>query len=189
MKKRADEKANFKTLHDDIKAVQHEIRNRHFLKSDETVIRKAFDDAFHYISEQRNRYFSDKFETRISGLKEVIEKMKKGMQRDQTDLDYFTKKADNPRIQSLELQLLKVRLRQIKETLASKEEKLSDIKKTLEGVLRQAHKGGKGEQTGKDEVLTDDDSVSIDLSISSTEVTTTDSQKPKSEPTSVDEEK
>ena len=186
VKKRADEKANFKTLHDDIKAVQHEIRNRHFLKSDETVIRKAFDDAFHYISEQRNRYFSDKFETRISGLKEVIEKMEKGMQRDQADLDYFTKKADNPRIQSLELQLLKVRLRQIKETLASKEEKLSDIKKTLEGVLRQAHKGTK---TEKEEVLTDDDSVSIDLPISSTKVTTTEMQKPKSEPTPVAEEK
>ena len=153
VKKRADEKANFKTLHDDIKAIQHEIRHQHFLKSDETTIRKAFDDAFHYISEQRNRFFTDKFETRISGLKDVIGKMEKGMQRDQADLDYFTKKADNPRIQSLELQLLKVRIRQIKETIASKEEKLTDIKKTLDSVLRQANRGAKTDKTTNGEAV------------------------------------
>jgi hypothetical protein len=74
-------------------------------------VRKAYDDAFHYISEQRNKYFTDKFESRITGLKDVISKMEKGLDRDK-DLEYFTKKAESPRIQSLELQLLKVRLRQ-----------------------------------------------------------------------------
>ena len=138
VKSRADEKANFKALHDDIKAIQHDIRNQRFLKSDETAVRKAFDDAFHYISEQRNKYFSDKFESRITGLKDVISKMEKGIDRDKKDLDYFTKKADNPRIQSLELQLLKVRIRQLKETITSKEEKLKDIEKTLESILKQA---------------------------------------------------
>jgi ElaB/YqjD/DUF883 family membrane-anchored ribosome-binding protein len=150
IKLKADEKANFRTLHEDIKALQHEIRNQHFLKSDETAVRKAFDDAFHYISEQRNRYFSDKFETRISGLKDVIFKMQKGIEHDAKDLDYFTRKADNPRIQSLELQLLKVRIRQIKETITSKEDKLKDIEKTLESVLRQAGKGTKPEKGTKE---------------------------------------
>jgi len=146
VKGRADEKANFKTLHDDIKALQHEIRNQHFLKSDETALRKAFDDAFHYISEQRNRYFSDKFESRISGLKDVMSRMEKGLEHDRKDMDYFTKKADNPRIQSLELQLLKVRIRQIKETIISKEDKLKDIEKTLESILKQSGKATKPEK-------------------------------------------
>jgi len=151
VKLRADEKANFKALHDDIKAIQHEIRNQHFLKSDETAVRKAFDDAFHYISEQRNRYFTDKFESRISGLKDVISKMEKGIDRDRKDMDYFTKKADNPRIQSLELQLLKVRIRQLKETIISKEEKLKDIEKTLESIMKQAGRAGKSEKGHKDD--------------------------------------
>ena len=151
VKLRADEKANFKTLHDDIKAIQNDIRNQRFLKSDETAVRKAFDDAFHYISEQRNRYFSDKFESRITGLKDVISKMEKGIDRDKKDLDYFTKKADNPRIQSLELQLLKVRIRQLKETITSKEDKLKDIEKTLESIMKQAGKGTKPEKGHKEE--------------------------------------
>ncbi len=148
VKLKADEKANFKTLHDEIKAIQHEVRNQRFLKSDENAVRKAFDDAFHYISEQRNKYFSDKYESRISGLKDVISKMEKGLERDRKDLEYFTKKADSPKIQSLELQLLKVRLRQIKETITSKEDKLKDIQKTLDSILKQAGKAAKG---GKEE--------------------------------------
>jgi hypothetical protein len=151
VKSRADEKANFKTLHDDIKALQHDIRNQRFSKSDETAVRKAFDDAFHYIGEQRNKYFSDKFESRISGLKDVIFRMEKGLEHDRKDLDYFTKKADNPRIQSLELQLLKVRIRQIKETIVSKEDKLKDIEKTLESIHKQSGRSAKGDKPNKEE--------------------------------------
>ena len=151
VKSRADEKANFKALHDDIKAIQHEFRNQRFMKSDENAVRKAFDDAFHYISEQRNKYFSDKFETRISGLKDVIFKMEKGLERDRKDVQYFESKANNPRIQSLELQLLKVRIRQLKETITSKEDKLKDIEKTLESILRQAGKSNKTEKGAKED--------------------------------------
>ena len=151
IKARADEKANFKLLHEEIKAVQHEFGRQRFLKSDEISVRKAYDDAFHYISEQRNRYFTDKYESRITGLKDVISKMEKGLDRDKKDLDYFTKKSDSPRIQSLELQLLKVRLRQIKETIISKEDKLKDIQKTLDSILKQANKSAKSDKPHKDE--------------------------------------
>ena len=154
IKGRADEKANFKTLHEDIKAIQHEFRNQHFLKSDENAVRKAFDDAFHYISEQRNKYFSDKFEVRITGLRDVIHRMQKGIEHDIKDVEYFERKADNPRIQSLELQLLKVRIRQLRETITSKEEKLKDIEKTLESVLKQAGKSTKPEKGSKEETQT-----------------------------------
>ncbi|MCW3124717.1 MAG: hypothetical protein JWO03_375 [Bacteroidetes bacterium] len=150
IKGRADEKANFKTLHDDIKALQHEFRGQRFLKSDENGVRKAYDDAFHYISEQRNKYFTDKYESRITGLKDVISKMEKGLDRDKKDLEYFSKKSESPRIQSLELQLLKVRLRQIKETIASKEDKLKDIQKTLDSILKQAHKATKSDKPAKE---------------------------------------
>jgi hypothetical protein len=77
--------------------------------------------------------------------------MEKGLEHDRKDMEYFTKKADNPRIQSLELQLLKVRIRQIKETITSKEDKLKDIEKTLESILRQAGKASKPEKGHKEE--------------------------------------
>jgi hypothetical protein len=150
VKLRADEKANFRALHEDIKNIQHEYRNHHFSKSDENAARKAFDDAFHYIGEQRNRHFTDKFETRISGLKDVMAKMEKGLDHDRKDLDYFERKSDSPRIQSLELQLLKVRIRQIKETITSKEDKLKDIQKTLDSILKQAGRSTKPEKSSKE---------------------------------------
>jgi len=150
IKAKADEKANFKLLHDEIKGLQQEYSRQRFMKSDENGVRKAYDDAFHYISEQRNKYFTDKFESRITGLKDVISKMEKGLDRDKKDLDYFNKKAESPRIQQLELQLLKVRLRQIKETITSKEDKLKDIQKTLDSILKQANKSSKPEKAAKD---------------------------------------
>ena len=162
IKSRADEKANFKGLHDEIKALQHEFRNNRFLKSDENGVRKAYDDAFHYISEQRNKYFTDKFESRITGLKDVISKMEKGLDRDKKDLEYFTKKAESPRIQSLELQLLKVRLRQIKETITSKEDKLKDIQKTLDSILKQANKSTKSDKSDKEEASDNADTGNTD---------------------------
>ncbi len=171
IKLRADEKANFKTLHEDIKALQHEIRNQRFLKSDETAVRKAFDDAFHYIGEQRNKYFSDKYESRITGLKDVIYKMEKGLERDRKDMEYFDKKADNPRIQSLELQLLKVRIRQIKETITSKEDKLRDIQKTLESILKQAGRSTKGKEEEGNHVADENKSHAKTTETGDTQVT------------------
>lgn len=164
IKQRADEKANFRALHEEIKAVQLEYRNKPFLKADENIARKAFDDAFHYIGEQRNKYFSDKFESRISGLREVMTKIEKGLERDRKDLDYFEKKANNPRIQSLELQLLKVRTRQIKETITSKEDKLRDIQKTMDSIVRQAGKSShKAEKSSKVEADKQEDVQKEDL--------------------------
>lgn len=188
VKSRADEKANFKTLHEDIKAIQHDFRNHRFLKSDENAVRKAFDDAFHYISEQRNKYFTDKFETRISGLKDVIFKMEKGLERDRKDVQYFESKANNPRIQSLELQLLKVRIRQLKETITSKEDKLKDIEKTLESILRQAGKGNKPEKGAKEEGAHKDTDPTPAEEIKETETLISDTPAENPEPKQATEE-
>ncbi len=138
VKKKVTEKANFKDLADEIKKVQQSVRQLRLTKSHDTALRKAFDDAFHYLNETRKSYFSTKNESRVAGLKEVIGKMEAGLERDRKDLEYFTNKAEKPKIGSLELQLLKVRLRQISETIQSKEEKLKDIYKTMESLLRQS---------------------------------------------------
>lgn len=137
VKKKVEENPNFKALSDEIKAIQQGIRNQRLPKTYEANIRKAFDDAFHYLSEARRNYFSSKNESRIAGLKDVITKMEASLIRDKKDLEYFTQKSNRPKVQALELQLIKVKLRQISDTIASKEEKLRDIYRTLDGLQRQ----------------------------------------------------
>ncbi len=136
IKKKVEAKANFKALADEIKQIQYNFRQQSFSKSHEAAVRKAFDDTFHFLNEARKSYFSNKNEGRVAGLQEVIKKMEAGLARDKSDFDYFTAKIERPKIQSLELQLLKVRLRQIKDTIDSKEEKLNDIYKTMESLMK-----------------------------------------------------
>lgn len=138
IREKITEKANFKSISEEIKALQQEYKGTRFLKNDESAIRKAYDEAFHFINETRSKFFNNKFESRIAGLKDVIAKMEKSLNFDKKDLDYFSKKSDTPKIQSLELQLLKVKIRQLKETITSKEDKLNDIYKTLESLQKQA---------------------------------------------------
>lgn len=146
IKKRAEGKANFKALLEEFKTLQTESRKNRYSKADDQTMRKAMDSAFHYINEQRNSFFSDKTEVRVKGLTEVIDKMEASLTRDRKDLDYLNRKANSNNIKSLELQLIKVKTNMLNEAIASKEEKLKDIRQTLEKVLKQGgHKTSKPE--------------------------------------------
>lgn len=152
LRKRADGKANFKELTEELKALQQENRKNRYTKSDDQNVRKAFDSVFGYINEQRNAFFSDKTASRIKGLNEVIQKMETSLNRDKKDLEYYTKKTDSSKIKSLELQLIKVKTNLLNETIASKEEKLKDIYATLAKLQKQASKAEKAEEAaGEDE--------------------------------------
>jgi hypothetical protein len=161
IKAKVEAKANFKALSDEIKQIQYNFRHQRFSKSHEAAVRKAFDDTFHYLNETRKSYFSNKNEGRVAGLKEVIKKMEAGLARDKSDFDYFTAKIERPKIQSLELQLLKVRLRQIKETIYSKEEKLKDIYKTMESLMKSTPKENAATDSDISETEINKDTVTI----------------------------
>lgn len=149
VKKRADAKANFKALVDELKAVQGESKRNRYTKGDDNLLKKAFDAAFHYVTEQRNHFFSNKNATRVKGLTDVIERMEISLNRDKKDLEYMLKKAAGNSIKSLELQLVKVKTNMLNETIASKEEKLKDIRATLEKLLKQDQKLHKKEDGAK----------------------------------------
>jgi hypothetical protein len=138
LRNRADSKANFKELLEELKTIQQESRKNRYTKADDQQLRKAFDTTFQYINAQRNSFFSDKTASRIKGLQEVIQKMEQSLARDKKDLEYYTKKAESSNIKSLELQLIKVKTNLLNETITSKEEKLKDIYATLEKLQRQA---------------------------------------------------
>jgi hypothetical protein len=143
IKGRTNEKANFKGLLDELKNLQNENRKNRYSKADEQQIRKAFDSSFQYINEQRNHFFSDKNAARIKGLTDVVERLEASLNRDKKDLEHMQKKSESNKISSLELQLIKVKSNMLNETVASKEEKLKDIRATLAHLLKPAKKSVK----------------------------------------------
>jgi len=149
LKKRATEKANFKALLEELKTLNAESRKNRYSKADDAQLRKAFDAAYQYINEQRNHFFSDINATRIKGLTDVIERMEKSLNHDKKDLDYYQRKVDNSR-NSLEAQLAKVKINMLNETIASKEEKLKDIRSTLEKLLKQSGKVNKKNEVAEE---------------------------------------
>lgn len=143
LKQRAGEKANFKLLMEELKQLQTENRKNRYNKGDETLLRKNFDSVYSFINEQRNHFFSDMNASRVKGLNEVIERMESMLARDRKELDMLQRKAESNKATSIEVQLVKVKTNMLNETIASKEEKLKDIRLTLEKLLKQSGKGSK----------------------------------------------
>ncbi len=156
LRSRVNEKANFKALQEEHKNVQNESRRNRYSKSDDALVRKNLDSVFQYINEQRNLFFNDLNANRIKGLNEVIDKMELSLSRDKKDLEYMNQKLTSNKISSLEMQLIKVKQNMLNETMSSKEEKLKDIRATLEHLLKQTGKGKKKEvkeETAKEESI------------------------------------
>ena len=154
LKKRVDAKANFKALADELKNLQNESRKNRYTKADDAQLRKIFDAAYQFINEQRNHFFNDKTETRVKGLNEVIEKMTASLNYDKRDLENLAKKAGSNKIMSLELQLIKVKTNMLNETIASKEEKLKDIRATLAQLLKQSQRTNKSKNPKEKDATT-----------------------------------
>ena len=140
VRQRMDEKANFKQLADELKNLQAQTRKLRVTKSDDQLIRKAFDNAFQHLSEMRNLYLNDKNAVRIKGLNEVIQKMEISLKRDKSELDKLTSRMSSNKATSIEIQLAKFKINSLNETIASKEDKLKDIRHTLDGILKQSVK-------------------------------------------------
>lgn len=168
LKKRVDEKANFKALLEELKNLQAESRKNRHTKNDETTVRKAFDSLFHFINEQRNLFFSDKNSSRIKGLNEVIKKMEISLERDRKDLEYLQRKAGSSNVKALELQLNQLKTKMLNEAIASKEEKLKDIRKTLESIVKKTERKPVAVKEEKVAVA-EDNSTAEDTSASQTE--------------------
>lgn len=155
LKKKVTEKANFKSLLEELKTIQNDSRKNRYSKADDTQVRKVADSLFHYINSQRNHFFSDVTASRVKGLNEVIEKMEQSLNRDKKDFDYMQKKGDSNKVSSLEMQLLKVKGNMLQETINSKEAKLKDIRLTLDNLLKQINKGKKKEKVVVADEVTD----------------------------------
>ena len=153
------EGAQFKELFEELKQMQLGIRGKRFTKADDNNIRKAFDAAFQQLNEARNSFASNKNASRVENLSKIVGSMEKSLQRDKADLDYYTKKINNPKANALEIQLVKLKLNMIQEAISSKEVKIADIHKTLEKLQqpkrKQAQVGNKPKEA-REEPVTED---------------------------------
>lgn len=133
----------YKELAEELKALQAQGRNK-MSKSDEALVRKHFDEAFQAINEHRSSYFTNRNTGRIQGLLEVIGKMEQSLNRDKKDMEYYSRKLNSNQVKPLELQLIKVKTNILLESIASKESKIADIRKTLDHLQK-----GKPEQSNQ----------------------------------------
>lgn len=132
LKSRMVEGAIFKDLFEELKQLQATLRGKRLTKSDEAALKKAFDAAFQQLHEARNNFTSNKNASRIENLTKIVSSLEKSLQRDKSDLDYYTKKINHPKANALEIQLAKLKLKMIEDAISSKEAKIADIHKTLD---------------------------------------------------------
>lgn len=78
----------------------------------------------------------DRHERRMTGLEDAMKRMSDSIARDEEELNFQTKRVDNSDGQ-LESQIRMAKIKMIEDRLASKRERLEDMKKTMEGIERQ----------------------------------------------------
>jgi hypothetical protein len=132
VKSRMTESAVFKELFEELRQLQGSVRGKKLLRADENTLKKAFDAAFQHLQEVRNQIVSHKNASRIENLTKIVSKLEKSLQRDKSDKEYYSKKLHHPKANALEIQLAKLKLKMLEEAISSKEEKIADIKKTIE---------------------------------------------------------
>jgi len=122
-------------LFNELKDIQNEFKDSKFTKDDRTQIWNKLDGAFKKVKDKKygpnasnGGGASDRLQKRYDGLINAMEKMERSINRDKKDLEFQNKRISNGG--QLEAQLREAKLAMIKERIRSKDEKLTDMKKT-----------------------------------------------------------
>ena len=132
----------FSTVFDDLKALQSKYRQAKMTREDGDAVWNRLDAAFKAAKERRfgpganEGSVAERHERRLAGLVDAIKKMQASVDRDAEDLKYEERRIAASAGQ-LEAQIRTAKIKMVRERLASKEEKLADMKKTQEEVLAQ----------------------------------------------------
>lgn len=133
----------FATIFDDLKALQSKYRSSKMTREDGDKAWNRLDAAFKNAKERRfgpianEGSLVERHERRLIGLVDAIKKMQYSVDRDAEELRFQEKKIANSEGQ-LEAQIRTAKIRMVKERLASKQEKLDEMKKTQTEVEAQA---------------------------------------------------
>ncbi len=130
------ETGRLSALFDELKAMQNEFKSGKFTKGDRTQIWNRIDAAFKKVKEKKygpnankDGGSNNRLQKRYDGLLSAMDKMERSIQRDKSDLNFQNKRINNADGQ-LEAQLREAKLAMIQERIRSKDEKLTDMKKT-----------------------------------------------------------
>ncbi len=138
---------------DELKKLQQKFRDVKFTKEDRAQVWEKLDGAFK--SAKGKRYGGDagnassggednnsaegRFDRRLSGLEQAMDRMMKSMDRDNEDLAFQMKKIATTDGQ-LEAQIRQAKVKMIEERIRSKQERLDDMEKTKAEILKQIEK-------------------------------------------------
>ena len=134
--------AKLNTVFEDLKKMQRDYRKARLSNTHRNQIWNRIDKAF---KKAKERKFGpeanagsvvDRHERRMTGLEDAMKRMSDSIARDEEELNFQTKRVDNSDGQ-LESQIRMAKIKMIEDRLASKRERLEDMKKTMEGIERQ----------------------------------------------------
>jgi len=125
------EAKDVQSVFNELKQLQEKIKNARIIISHRKELWAAIDKSFNAIKGKRNENRNNFLTGRIDGLKKVTIHMEKGLMRDKENLNFQFTRNNDPKSSQLEMQLRKAKIQVLKDTIKSKEEKLSSIYKTI----------------------------------------------------------
>jgi len=128
---------HFKTIMEELKALQIRLRGEDIKRDIKNILFDDIQVRYDKIKAKREEVLGGVSNSRIEGLTQALERMQKSLSLDIKDLDFNTKKLDHVN-NKLELQLREAKINVLKDRIASKEEKVADIQKTLNKLTRKA---------------------------------------------------
>lgn len=132
-----DKQANYKFTSDRLKEIRQALNASGLRQKDYADIDTRINDLFTKMSEARKAKSGAKVDKRISDLTAIVEKMTKSIDWEKRNIEKEERnKARSGQI--FQVKLIDAKLEMIKSRLAEKEQKLADVKKTLEGLQKKS---------------------------------------------------
>jgi len=125
---------HFKTVMDDLKALQVKLRSEDVKRDIKNILFDNIQASFEKLKSKRDEVLGAGNNARVEGLNKVLDRLLKTLDLDKRDLDYNTKKLNSVN-NKLELQLREAKINVLKDRIMSKEEKVADIQKTLKKLV------------------------------------------------------
>ena len=142
------------SVFEDLKKMQRRYRESRMSNEHRNKLWDRLDGAFKSAKEKKfgpeaNRgSLSERYERRLSGLKEAIKRMEDSVRRDEDELKFQQRKIERTEGQ-LEAQIREAKIKMVEERLNSKRDKLADMNKTRDQVTKQMEQAQQKEQHRK----------------------------------------
>jgi len=145
IEERIGKDARLQGLFDELKDLQRKFKDAKLTKGHRAQIWKKLDGAFKVIKEKKygskasSNNALERIQRRYDGLLGAINKMKSSVGRDESEMNFQSRRADNTDGQ-LEQQIRKAKMAMIEERLNSKKVKLDDMLKTKDELEKKINK-------------------------------------------------